>query len=348
MLKPYTTNAKLMRILIVQTSYLGDTILSTPVIAGVHQIYPEAELWMMTTPAATGLVRHDPLLRGVLAFDKRNQDAGLSGLMHTGIALRRKRFDRVYALQRSYRTALTLLVSGIPHRTGFRNARLSFIFHTQQFRTPTDHDVLRNLSLLTGEAPLDSFDTRLRLFPPPRAHLGAAAKHLLAQDRPLALLVPGSAWPTKMWYWQHFRTVAAHFRKRGYAVALLGGPGDREVNRQVADQLDVFDLAGKTSVEDAVAIVQNAHLMICNDSMALHMASAFTIPCVAIFCATCPSFGFGPWRNPRAMVVEKKALPCKPCTRHGGKTCPTGTRACMEEVLPEEVIAAAETVLDLP
>jgi len=334
-----------MRILIVQTSYLGDTILSTPVIAGIHRLYPLAELWMMTTPAATGLVHRDPLLKGVIAFDKRKQTAGLAGLLRMGQNLRKMRFDRAYALQRSYRTALTLLASGIPHRTGFRNAKLPLIYHTRQTRRPSDHDVLRNLSILTGEAPIAEFDTRLRLYPPPRADLGPDAKHVLAQDKPLALLVPGSAWPTKMWYWEHYRTVAAHFINQGYTVALLGGPADRQVNQRVAEDLDVVDLAGKTTIGEAMAIVQKAHIMICNDSMALHLASAFGIPCVTIFCATCPSFGFGPWRNPKAVVVEKKGLVCKPCARHGGKTCPTGTRACMETLLPEEILAAADKVL---
>jgi heptosyltransferase-2 len=336
------------RILILQTSYLGDTILSTPVIAGVHRLYPEAELWMMTTPAGTGLVKRDPLLRGVVAFDKRRQAAGLRGLIRTGRSLRRMQFQRVYALQRSYRTALMLLASGIAHRTGFQNAKLPFVFHVRQERRPSEHDVLRNLSLLAGEAPLSTFDTRLRLFPPPPEDLGPAARHLLSQKRPVALLVPGSAWPTKMWHWKHYRTVAARFLTRGYTVALLGGPGDGEVNRKVAGQTAVIDLAGQTSVDDAMAIVQRARIVICNDSMALHMASAFGRPCVAIFCATCPSFGFGPWQNPRALVVEKKDLPCKPCTRHGGKTCPTGTRACMEGILPDEVMAAADEVLKIP
>lgn len=334
-----------MRILIVQTSYLGDTILSTPVIAGVHRLHPRAQLWMMTTPAANGLVARDPLLTGVIAFDKRQEAAGLAGLLRMGQNLRKMRFDRAYALQRSYRTALTLLVSGIPHRTGFRNAKLSYTYHSRQTRRPSDHDVLRNLSILTGEASVAEFDTRLRLYPPPRADLGPDAKHLLAQNKPLALLVPGSAWPTKMWYWEHYRAVASHFIHQGYTVALLGGPADRPVNRRVADDLDVVDLAGQTTIDEAMAIVQNARIMICNDSMALHLASAFGTPCVAIFCATCPSFGFGPWRNPRAVVVEQKGLSCKPCARHGGKTCPTGTRACMEALLPEEIVAAANKVL---
>lgn len=345
---PSPPSGNLRRILILQTSYLGDTILSTPVIAGVHRLYPDAQIWMMTTPAGTGLVENDPLLAGILAFDKRKQAAGVFGLLRTGLALRRMQFNRVYALQRSYRTALTLLVSGIPHRTGFQNAKLPFIFHTRQARQPTDHDVLRNLSLLAGEAPLQTFDARLRLYPPPAEGLGQQTQQLLAQNQPIAILVPGSAWPTKMWHWGHYRTVAAHLMSRGFVVVLLGGPEDREVSHKVADGMPVVDLTGRTTVGEAMAMVRQAHLMICNDSMALHMASAFGIPCVAVFCATCPSFGFGPWRNARALVVEKKGLSCKPCARHGGKTCPTGTRACMEELLPEEVIAGANRVLELP
>ena len=114
----------------------------------------------------------------------------------------------------------------------------------------------------------------------------------------------------------------------------------------MADRLAVTDLAGMTSVAEAMAIVKEARIMVCNDSMALHMASAFQIPCVAVFCATCPSFGFGPWQNPWAVVVEKEGLPCKPCARHGGKTCPTGTNACMENLLPDDIIKAADEVMN--
>lgn len=337
-----------MRILIVQTSYLGDTILSTPVIAGVHRLYPEARLWMMTTPAAAGLVERDPLLAGVIPFDKRRQAAGLGGLVGMGLRLRGMGFDRVYALQRSHRTALTLLASGIPRRTGFRNAKLSFVYHHRMPRRPADHDVLRNLSILSGEAPLSTFDTRLRLYPPPPEALGPDAGRLLKTARPMALLVPGSAQATKMWSWRHYRTVAAHFLDEGYTVALLGGPGDREVNRRVADGLAIADLAGRTTVAEAMTVVQHARLVVCNDSMALHLASAFGVPCVAVFCATCPSFGFGPWRNPRAVVVEKQGLDCKPCSRHGGRACPTGTRACMDDLPPADIIASAEKVLAAP
>ncbi len=63
-----------MKILVVQSSFLGDTILSTPVISGLQTIYPEAEISMLTTPLAACLVKHDPRLAEVITFDKRNKE----------------------------------------------------------------------------------------------------------------------------------------------------------------------------------------------------------------------------------------------------------------------------------
>jgi heptosyltransferase-2 len=138
--------------------------------------------------------------------------------------------------------------------------------------------------------------------------------------------------------------VALHFTEAARPVVLLGSRADIDVNRAVAGPKGILDLAGRTSVAEAMFVVANAALVVCNDSMTLHLASAFKTPNVAIFCATVPAFGFAPWRN-RAIVIEKQGLSCRPCRRHGGRRCPTGTEACMREIDPEEVIRAAETLL---
>lgn len=336
------------RILIVQTSYLGDTILSTPLIASLHQLYPGAELWMMTTPSGAELVQGDPLVHGVIVFDKRSRDEGFAGLLRMSRRLRRMAFDRVYALQRSYRTALMLRLSGIRHRTGFRNAKLSFLYHARRPRHPDRHDVHRNLSLLTGEAPPAAFETAIRLFPPPIDRIASDLAGYIQHRTPYVLLVPGSAWETKRWHWKHFRTVADHLLDQGYHVILIGAAADKALNRRVASGRPIIDLTGRTSVAEAMTMVQHAAGIVCNDSMALHLASAFRKPCVAIFCATSPALGFGPWQNPNAVVVELENLPCKPCARHGGRHCPTGTRACMDDLSPEPILAALKSVLPAP
>lgn len=149
-----------------------------------------------------------------------------------------------------------------------------------------------------------------------------------------------------MWHRHGFRTVAKYMISRGIHVVLVGAKSDKEVCAEVAQGLDVLDLSGKTGISEVMYVMKNAAIAICNDSMSLHMASAFKVPNVAVFCATSPEFGYGPWKN-NAIVVEKEGLSCKPCRSHGSNKCPTGTEACMRDLSPEKVIDAARTLLDV-
>jgi heptosyltransferase-2 len=335
-----------MKILLVQTSFLGDTILSTPVIAGLKTCYPDADLWMLTTPLSASLVRRDPLLAGVMTYDKRNKDAGISGLLRMRRRIKAMRFDKVYSLHRSVRTALLLWLSAIPFRVGCTDARLAFLYHETRTRDFDDHDVMRNLSILKGELSYDMFDAEMRLFPPDKNEVTPEIKNTLSQTSGYAVLVPGSVWKTKMWYWQGFRELADFLIRQGITVILMGAAPDADVCAKVAHGLDITNFAGKTTIDDAIHMIKHAKLVVCNDSMSLHMASALKIPTVAIFCATSPSFGYGPWKN-KAIIVGRNDLPCRPCRPHGSKSCPTGTEACMKELAPSEVISAAKELLNI-
>jgi len=298
----------------------------------------------MTTPLSSSLVVRDPMITGVIKFDKRGKDSGISGSMGVIRSIRRMGFDRAYSLHRSIRTSILIAASGIPERTGFRNARFNLIYNELRERNSLEHDVIRNLSLLTGEMSLDKLETKLRLFAPGKDELEDDLLRHLPQPREYIVLNPGSAWKTKMWHWQGYREVAEFYLGRGYGIVLTGAPEEREINQKVAQGLGVVDMAGRTGIDETMFIVNNAALVICNDSMTQHLASAFKVPNVTVFCATTPDFGFSPWEN-RATVVEKKGLHCKPCHRHGGQTCPEGTEACMRGVPASEVIDAAENLL---
>ena len=333
-----------MNILLVQTSWLGDTVLSTPVIAGIKKIYPQAGLWMMTTASASELIKRDPLLAGVLIYDKRGDDKGISGFLEMRKRIRKLKFDRVYSLHKSFRTTLLLWLCGIPRRIGFADAKLAFLYHRTCRRNPEDHDVLRNLSLLSGDTSFESLDTELRLFPPEVDKVDQSVKTLLSGIADYAVLVPGSAWETKRWPWEGYRQVARHLMAKGYRVVTLGAPSEKNICDKVADGLDLVNLAGQTGIGDVLSVIKYASLVVCNDSMALHIASAFKVPNVAIFCSTSPAFGFGPWQN-NALVVERDDLECKPCSRHGSRKCPTGTEECTRELAAEKVIDAIDTLL---
>lgn len=335
-----------MRILLAQTSFLGDTILSTPVISAIKTLYPQAELWMMTTPLSSELVRRDPLLSGVITHDKRNQDSGLAGLVRFSQRLKAMQFDRVYSLHRSHRTSLLLWLANIPLRIGCADAKLPFFYHHLRERDFQHHDVVRNLSILKGEMALDSNTAEMRLFPPPSHEINPEIIERLPSSFNYAVLVPGSVWNTKMWHWEGFRAVARFLLASGIQVILLGSKSDNKVCTKVSQGLDIINLAGRTTISEAMFVVKNARLMVCNDSMSLHMASAMKIPTVVVFCATSPDFGYGPWNN-RAIIVEKKDLECKPCRTHGSPKCPNGTEACMRDLPADQVVRAVHELMDI-
>ncbi len=333
-----------MKILLVQTSFLGDTILSTPLIAALKKLHPKAEIWMMTTPLAATLVKRDPLLTGVIPFAKRGSERGLKGLLRQARLLRKMNFNKVYSLHRSSRTSLLLALSQIPERVGFDNAKLAFLYNKTRVRPKNLHDVLRNLALLENGSRKADLPQQLRLFAPEKKELIQALQTEIPDPGSYVLMVPGSAWETKRWSTSGYHKVAKYLTEKDWPVVLLGSSEEVEVCKEVAASLNVINLAGRGGLDSALYLTRHARLMVCNDSMALHMASACKIPTVAIFCATVPEFGFGPWQN-QAIIVEKKDLNCRPCARHGSRQCPNQTRACMDELPATEIIKAIDTLL---
>lgn len=332
-----------MKILLVQTSFLGDNILSTPVIPGIKSLYPGSELVVLTTVAAAAVYQGNPEVARVLTFDKRGQDKGVRGLIRLARQIRDERFDIAYSLHRSGRTALLLYFADIPIRIGFKQASLSFLYTQRKERARDRHEVERNMALLEPE--ILERTVRAELFLPVVTPAPEVFEALCGQvPAPYAVLVPGSVWATKRWAASEYRITAEKLVAEGKPVVLLGAPDEQEIADQVAQGTNVLNLVGKTSLPQMFSIIQSAAVVVCNDSMSLHVASAFGVPTVAVFCATSPAFGFGPWQNASSRVVERTDLPCKPCRRHGGDVCPTGTNACMEQLPAREVLRAIAEV----
>lgn len=321
-----------MRILLVQTAFLGDLVLSTPLIKAIKEKHPACKLWVMTTPLAKKLLSSDKELEGVIAFDKRKEFKGIGGIFKFSKELKKYNFDLVYSLHKSLRTTLVLKLAGIKERVGFRQAKASFLYTKTINRAKASHDVIRNLSLLgLTEKEADRF-AELRLIAPKVDELNEDLKKMLnsfsSNSKKYVVLAPGSAWMTKRYHSFGFKSVAKHFLDLGFEVILVGGPDEVSVSNEVAKNIEVNNLVGKTNMQELLYIIANSECVVCNDSMALHVASAFKRKVVVAFCATSPEFGFGPWRT-ESRVVQNESLSCKPCMRHGSNKCPNGTNACM-------------------
>jgi heptosyltransferase-2 len=331
-------------LLVPQTSFLGDVVLTTPLVTALrHRLHPR-HLAVLVRPEARAILEGHPDVDEVLVDDKRGADRGLAGLLRAAGRLRARRFDLAVCPHRSLRTALLLAAARIPRRIGFDASRGAWLFHERVHRPAARHDVERNLALLEpfggpSEPPVLS----LPVTPAARERAGRLCP---PGEGPLVGIAPGSVWPTKRWTEDGFATVVRALVGAGARCLLVGAPSDaataREIERRAA--VPLVNLVGETDLATLVATIDRMDLLVGNDSAPMHVATARGVPVVAVFCATTPALGYGPYGG-RAVVVESD-LDCRPCGRHGGHRCPRGTEDCRHLVRPSAVLAAARTLLE--
>ena len=337
---------------VLQTSFLGDMILTTPLIARLAE---RGAVDVVATPANAGVLANHPAVRQVLVFDKRGADAGVAGLWRMAERLRACNAQTAYLAQGSLRTAALARLAGIPRRIGFATSpgRVLYTSHVP-FRRDLHHaQRLWQLGSKLDDASAPTVRPSLYPGPVDVAHVETLLRaHGVAMNEPLIALAPGSAWATKRW--PSFDALAARLANddmlRSHRVVVVGAASDGPLARAVLDALrargvtSAIDATGRLSLLGSAALLSHAKMLVTNDSAPLHLASAMNTPTVALFGPTVPSFGFGPLSE-RHVIVEQHGLVCRPCHAHGPQQCPLGHWKCMREITSETVVAAVRNVV---
>ena len=328
--------------LVIQTSFLGDTVLTTPLLA---QLARRGEVDVVTTPASATLLANHPAVRTIIVYDKRGADRGLGGFMSLARRLRATAYDVAFLAQGSLRSAALALAAGIPSRVGFDTSAGRW-FYTKRVTYREDlHHAARLLRLARPNGrPATPEELRPSLHPghaDRSAVTALLASHGVAAGESLVALAPGSVWATKRW--PYYAELAGLLAADSRAV-IIGGADDAELARAiVAAAPRAIDATGHLSLLASAELIGRANAIVTNDSAPLHLASAMGTPTLAIFGPTVPAFGFGPLA-PASIVVGHDGLPCRPCDRHGPQHCPLGHFRCMREL---DAASAAEQVRSL-
>lgn len=321
-----------MKILLVQTAFIGDAILATALVETLHVQQPNATVDILVRRGNEGLLVDHPYIRRVWVWDKRRHK--YRHLWQCIRQIRRERYDWVFNCQRFAASGLLTAFSGAAHTVGFSKNPLSFAFtHRVPHSIGTGvHEVERNGALLRpllGDVSL----SRPALYPSPTDV--AAAQALVAGQAMYVCIAPTSVWFTKQWPAHQWIALIEGLPAACYVV-LLGAPADRAVCEQIAVAVRhghvVYNAAGELSLLASAALMRGAAMNYVNDSAPLHLASAMNAPTAAVFCATVPAFGFGPLSEQSTVVETAVALKCRPCGLHGRKHCPEGHFACAETI----------------
>lgn len=309
-----------MRILLWQTAYLGDVVLTTPLIKSLKKNFPKTHI------AFVGRSFIKELLKGfdieLIPFDKRIKES-------FEMLEKIKDYHVAISPHISARTALILFFSGIPIRIGFDRSELSWLY-THRIKHRWDmHEVDRNLELLKPLG-IKNFERLPALMVEEEEKRKAIEKFNLPRE--FVVISPFSNFPLKEWSLENWLEL---IKRINLPVVVVG-----KERGEIFKDSPVINLVGKTNLRELMSVISISKAVISCDSSPVHMANAFGVPAISIYTATSPDYGFYPLKG----YYLKPDLWCSPCSPNP-KRCKTGTQACLGKVRVEEVLEKLELVL---
>ncbi len=335
-------------ILLVQTAFLGDLILTTPLIKAVKKKYSDSKLSVLVIPQTAELLKNNPYVDEVIIYDKRGTEKSLNSFFQLVNRIKQSKFDLALVPHRSYRSSFLVFLSKIPERIGFDKNQASFFLTKKITYQKNWHEIERNLSLIESDG-LRIEEKYPELFPDKNNF--ARVENFLMENEiksndPLIAIAAGSTWATKRWLPQGFALVTDWLiEKEKIKVIFIGSVEEEKLAAEIRGLMQSKPVVacGKLSLLESAALLSKCKLLLANDTAPVHMAVAMRRPVVEIYGSTIPGFGFYPFGD--GHVIIEKNLFCRPCGIHGHQKCPLGHFKCMKEISPEEVFQAVVTKL---
>ncbi len=346
------------KILIRGTNWIGDAIMTFPALSYLKQLYPQAQLDLMARPWVSPVYRCHPDVHQVLECPAGSSlIERLFHLLRFASKAKGKGYEMGVALPNSFESALVLRLAGIGDICGYATDFRSILLK-KAVPVPRDkeerHHVFYYLGLVRALARSDIepdpsvLKLKLRL---PRKEQEKARTFLnmirlrnnLGADSFFAGFNPGAAFgPAKCWPSSRFSELASLLLKEfpNLHILVFGTEKEQEIAEEIKKEAPgrISNLCGATTLLEAVALINQLHLLVTNDSGLMHVGAACAIPLVAIFGSTNPT-ATGPWSD-KARVISLD-LECAPCM---SRKC-TRDFKCMLGISAENVFSACKEML---
>jgi heptosyltransferase-2 len=326
------------RTLIISPNWIGDAVMAQPLLQQLKRKHPDRPIDVLSPPSVAPVWRAMAEVGDVLETPFRHGALQLKERWRFGRQLRARGYVDAYVLPNTLKYALIPWFAGIAKRVGYKGEMRYGLLNVMH------HDDTPPRAMVPFYAALASVPSApLAAVPRPRLTAGSeqiaavCAKVDIALDRPLVVFAPGAEFgAAKRWPALHFAELAkAVFAADPRAqIALLGSPKDRQACDEViagSGSAGMFNLAGATKLDEAIALIARADAVVANDSGLLHIASALNRPVVALYGPTDPDHA-----PPFSSVAKSISLrlACSPCRQ---RECPLGHHDCMNKMGAEMV-----------
>jgi len=333
------------KILIIQTAFPGDAILTLPMIQLLKNKNEDVLIDVLCIPSTKEIFEASPYVNSAIAMDKKDKHKSVFSLMKFIRTLKKNDYDKIICPHKSLRSAIITIGLGVKDTIGFENSTLMYAFKKVVKYNPEDHEVKRNLSLIDFE----NLNGDWKILPEIKINddIKKKVSELLngINRQKLIAFAPGSVWETKKYPKEYYAKIISQFISSGYNIVLIGGEEDKILCNDLKNNLsNVINSAGLLSLVESIELLKNSKFLICNDSAPTHLGMCADIPVLTIYCSTVPGFGFYPY-NEKSGYVSYDDLNCKPCGIHGHDACPLGTFVCAKYLEPDLVIKEAEKLI---
>lgn len=299
-----------MNIFIELPTWLGDAVMSTPAIEEIVKLYPNAKITFLGSYVSCEALKAHPNTLHVEVDNNKKHKTRFFWLYKKA-----KEFG-TFDLAISFRSSLTSKIL-----LWFLNAKKKFQYKKNVYK---GHQVEKYTKFIAKSLKVNLKPSNLKLYQRPYTY-----------SQPTLGINPGATYGSaKRWYPSEFAKVANYFSK-DFDIVIFGGPNEVEIANEVESLIDVqvSNLAGKTSITKLIEKVAGLSLFITNDSGPMHIAAAYQVPTVTLFGPT-RSHETNQWKNPNSYIINHH-LECAPCMR---RECPLKTHECMKGIKAEEVI----------
>ncbi|BCL71486.1 lipopolysaccharide heptosyltransferase II [Vibrio nigripulchritudo] len=340
-----------MKILVIGPSWVGDMVMSQSLYTELKNQHPEAVIDVLAPAWCKPILERMPEITKAIEMPLGHGQFNLMGRRKIGKSLSQEGYTHSFILPNSAKSALIPWFAGIPHRIGWKGEmrygllndlrpdRRVFQYMVERYvaLAHSKNRMLESVSLPDCPTPKLTIDTE--------SQNNAIQRLNLSNERIAVGLCPGAEYgPAKRWPDHYYAEVAKFVIQQGKQVWLFGSAKDREVTQKIRSALPegiqnhCHDLAGETSLIEAVDLLAACDTVVCNDSGLMHVSAAVGCNIVAIYGSSSPKYT--PPLTEKLTMLHTD-IECRPCFK---KTCPYGHMKCLTELPPSRVISALSSI----
>lgn len=333
------------RILVIAPNWIGDAVMAQPLLQLLKQRYPQHAIDVLAAAWVAPVLRAMPEVDSVLETPFKHGSLQLRERWRYARQLRQRAYVAAYILPNTLKFALIPWLAGIPKRIGYKGESRYGLINVMHHDDPLAPRAMVPFYAALASAPASTVVTTI-----PRPSLSVAPAQIakvleqlgLLVEKPVIAFAPGAEFGNaKRWPTSHFAQLAIQIlqMRPDTQIVLLGSPKDQAVCEEIRQLCpQVHHLAGKTSLDQAIALIASAATIVSNDSGLLHIASALNRPVIALYGPTDPDHA--PPFSDIAYSLSLR-LSCSPCKQ---RECPLGHQNCMQQLSSDSVWKIVEQI----